>query len=177
MAASQRRLVITFLLFSLVFPQTVLTQAQQPAKAEKSAVAGPDLNLLRERVTQFWSLLRQGRRFEAIPAASSGAIPPVPQYTTTAGSPGNGLTATGTVAAGGTYTVLISQLLNAAGIASPFEGHVITVCNFTHGHGLYVLGNFSGFTQGGTAQVIPNTTLVSRAGVIGGAAGGEILGQ
>ena len=110
-------------------------------------------------------------------AAAWGIIPPVPSYTTVAGSPGNGLDANGVLQPGGTYTVLISQLLAAANISSPFEGHVIAVTNFTHGHGLYVLGNFSGFTQGGTANVIPNTVLVSRAAVIGGADGGEILGQ
>ena len=65
MVAFQRRLAITFLLFSLLFPQTVSTQAQQPATTENS-FTGPDLNLLRERVTEFWSLRRQGRRLEAM---------------------------------------------------------------------------------------------------------------
>jgi len=56
-------------------------------------------------------------------------------YATTAGSPGTGLEADGTLAAGGTHTVLVSELVAAASQTGPFTGYIIAVCGFTHGHG------------------------------------------
>ncbi len=56
-------------------------------------------------------------------------------YATTAGSPGVGLEADGTLASGGSHTVLLSELITAASQTGPFTGYVIAVCSFTHAHG------------------------------------------
>jgi hypothetical protein len=75
-------------------------------------------------------------------------------YTTAAGSPGSGLNATGSLPSGSTYTVLLSQLLAAAGQPADFSGYVFVITNFTHAHCLYVVSNFTSFSQGSLALVI-----------------------
>jgi hypothetical protein len=76
-------------------------------------------------------------------------------YTTAAGSPGSGLNATGGVPTGSTYTVLLSQLLAAAGQPADFSGYVFVIANFTNAHCLYVVSNFTSFSQGSHALVVP----------------------
>jgi hypothetical protein len=98
-------------------------------------------------------------------ATPSGTLPAMFQYTTKAGSPGTGLDASGNVPAGSTYTVLLSQLLTAAGATGSFQGYIFAVANFTNAHSLYVLSNFANFSQGSLALVILPTE--------GGRAGGN----
>jgi len=79
-------------------------------------------------------------------------------YSTTAGSPGAGLDATGKVPAGKTYSVLVSQLMAAAratnaAIPESFSGYLFVQCNFTNAHGIYTVSNFSTFSQGGQLLV------------------------
>jgi hypothetical protein len=75
-------------------------------------------------------------------------------YTTGAASPGTGLDASGNLASGSTYTVLVSQLLEAAGITEEFQGYIIAITQFTNAHGLYVCSNFQTFSQGSSMVVI-----------------------
>jgi hypothetical protein len=58
-------------------------------------------------------------------------------YTTQAGSPGSGLDATGKLASGQLYTVMLSQIVPLAGGAAngDFSGYVIVVTNFINAHG------------------------------------------
>jgi hypothetical protein len=67
-------------------------------------------------------------------------------YTTAAGSPGAGLDASGNLATGRIYTVLLSQLLGV--LPTPltsFTGYVVVEAGFTHAHGngFFALQNFS----------------------------------
>jgi len=55
-------------------------------------------------------------------------------YTTTTGSPGNGLTA-GVVKSGATYLVNLSELLSAASFGTTFNGYVFVAANFPNAHG------------------------------------------
>jgi hypothetical protein len=87
-------------------------------------------------------------------ATPSGTLPAMFSYETKAGSPGTGLDSNGNVPAGSTYTVLLSQLLAAAGATGNFQGYVFAVANFTNAHCLYVLSNFTNFSQGSLALVI-----------------------
>jgi hypothetical protein len=87
-------------------------------------------------------------------AAGGTAVPTAFSYTTTAGSPGTGLDASGNVLSGSTYTVLLSQLLSAAGAAADFSGYIVIVTNFTNAHALYNISNYAGFSQGTLALVI-----------------------
>jgi len=82
------------------------------------------------------------------------AVPKLFTYTTGAASPGTGLDASGNLASGSTYTVLVSQLLEAAGISEEFQGYIIAVTQFTNAHGLYVASNFQTFSQGSSMVVI-----------------------
>jgi len=83
-------------------------------------------------------------------------------YTTASTSPGSGLVSgTGNVQAGGTYVVLLSQLLTAAGQGNTFAGYIIAVTNFTNAHGIFVLSNFTTFGQSALMQVLgPDRTLI-----------------
>jgi hypothetical protein len=92
--------------------------------------------------------------YPQLPAGGT-AVPAMFSYTTKAGSPGTGLDASGNIPAGSTYTVLLSQLLAAAGAPADFQGYIFVVTNFTNAHCLYVLSNFAGFTQGALALVVP----------------------
>lgn len=93
----------------------------------------------------------------------SGAMPASFTYTTAAGSPGTGLDSSGNVPAGSTYTVLLSQLLAAAGAPADFQGYIFAVANFTNAHCLYVLSNFAGFSQGAQALIVADRTAVPEA--------------
>lgn len=75
-------------------------------------------------------------------------------YTTKAGSPGNGVDANGLVPSGSTYVVLLTQLLNAAGVTGDFAGYIFVVTNFTNAHAQYVLTDFKSFANGGQGLVI-----------------------
>lgn len=69
-------------------------------------------------------------------------------YETTAGSPGSGLAADGTLAAGQTYTVLLSEILTAASVTVDFTGYGWVVANFDGVAGTYNVTIFGlGFTQ------------------------------
>lgn len=100
--------------------------------------------------------------------AQSGTSPTA--YTTSATSPGSGLTS-GVLNTGGTYTVLLSELLRADGFTGDFQGYVIVTCSFTQGHGLFAVTNFTTFTEGNLMLVLPPV----RQGV--GAVLPESLGQ
>jgi hypothetical protein len=75
-------------------------------------------------------------------------------YVTDGASPGTGLDATGMLQPGSTYTVLASQLLEAAGVTDEFQGYMVIITNFTNAHGLYVASNFQTFSQGSPLMVI-----------------------
>lgn len=69
-------------------------------------------------------------------------------YETTAGSPGSGLTANGTLGPGMTYTVLLREILTAANHTGAFNGYCWIVANFDAVAGTYNVTIFGlGFTQ------------------------------
>ena len=94
-------------------------------------------------------------------------------YATTAGSPGSGLDATGQVASGGSHTVLLSELVAAAGQTGPFTGYIIAVCGFTHGHGEGFILDGAVIAQTLNGLIIPSPGSVTRT--TGGT--GETLGR
>ncbi len=86
--------------------------------------------------------------------SATGTSPTNFSYTTAASSPGTGLDATGKLPSGSTYTVLLSQLLSAAAAPADFSGYIFVVANFTNAHCLYVVSNFTTFSQGSLALII-----------------------
>jgi len=90
--------------------------------------------------------------YPQVPA--TGSAPAPFNYTTKAGSPGVGLDSAGNLPSGSTYSVLLSQLLAAAGQPADYTGYIFVITNFTNAHCLYVATNFAGFAQGAMALVI-----------------------
>jgi len=66
---------------------------------------------------------------------------------------GTGLTS-GLLNSGGLYTVLLSELLTAAGKGPSFSGYIIAIANFTDAHGQYFISDFAAFTNGALMLVI-----------------------
>jgi hypothetical protein len=89
----------------------------------------------------------------------------ITSYTTAAGSPGSGLTAAGVLNSGGSYAVLLSQLLAAAGFTGNFQGYVIVVSNFTNAHGEAFVSDFVHFSQGALMLVVPQGSRVAETGL------------
>jgi len=92
--------------------------------------------------------------FPSLPSPT-GTNPTNFTYTTTAGSPGNGLDASGRLISGGTYSVLLSQLLAAAGQPADFSGYIFIITNFTNAHGFWTISDFKSFSQGGAILIVP----------------------
>jgi len=80
-------------------------------------------------------------------------------YATTAGSPGSGLSADGTLKTGGSYIVLLDQLLTAAGASKDFAGYIFVITNFTNAHGQYFISDFEAFTNGALMLVVNNDSV------------------
>ena len=74
------------------------------------------------------------------------------EYSTSAGSPGSGLNSSGMLEPGGTYAVLLSQLLAAAGETGAFNGYVIIMTDFTAADGNVFISDFQTFSSTGTVR-------------------------
>jgi len=96
--------------------------------------------------------------FTFYPQSVSGTAGTPFSYTTSASSPGAGLTATGALAAGDTYAVLVSQLLSAAGKSTKFTGYIIAVVSATNCHGQFYVSDFLSFTNGAGMLVLNGPT-------------------
>ena len=70
---------------------------------------------------------------------------PLEFTTTTAGPPGMGLTS-GQLEAGATYSVLLSDILDALGMPVPFEGYMKITTDFTGADGMAYITNWADFT-------------------------------
>jgi hypothetical protein len=69
-------------------------------------------------------------------------------YTTAAGAPGLGLSATGVLVSGKTWSVGLSELLGAiTGAPTSFSGYIFVRANFTNAHGAAYVTDYRGFTS------------------------------
>jgi hypothetical protein len=109
------------------------------------------------------------------PAAGNCVLTFFPRTTTGAGTsstlttsatvrPGTGLGTDGTLAAGGTWTVNVSELLPAAtpAISGDYFGYIFVVCNFPAGHGISFIYNGAGFTSFSPLGVMNPPAAVAR---------------
>jgi len=60
----------------------------------------------------------------------------------------------GVLPAGKSYTILLSQVLDAAEAPELFSGYVFIICQFTNGHGEFFVTDFNTFTHGALMLVI-----------------------
>ena len=95
-------------------------------------------------------------QFGAITFDFYGGDVEIDSYTTMAGSPGNGLNDDGMLEAGGTYSVLLSAVLEAAGHDGDFTGYVEVTTDFTEAEAYVFIASFVGGAWGasGTAECI-----------------------
>ena len=74
-------------------------------------------------------------------------------YRTGEGSPGMGLNSAGMLMSGTTYSVMFSELLQAAGHVGMFTGEVIIMADFTDAYGFVFVTDFAGFTSAATVRI------------------------
>jgi hypothetical protein len=95
-------------------------------------------------------------RIDFFPRAATGGAGTTFSLSTTATTrPGVGLSADGTLAAGATWTVLLSELLTAAGQTGSFTGYLFVTTNFLNAHGAPFVSDFRNFTSFSPALVLP----------------------
>ncbi len=73
------------------------------------------------------------------------------KYTTLSGSPGVGLT-NGELEAGTTYRVLLTEILDAAGVEGGFSGYVTITTDFTGADGIAYISDWAAFSATATLK-------------------------
>ena len=97
--------------------------------------------------------------------STGGAGTPFSVTTTSTVKPGGGLSSDGTLAAGATWTVLLSQLLTAAGQTGNFIGYVFIRANFLDAHGTATISDFRTYSLTANVLVLPPPATTSRDSV------------
>jgi hypothetical protein len=104
-------------------------------------------------------------RFDFFPSTATGAGTACFLQTSATSKPGSGLSADGSLAAGATFTILLSQLLTASNCAAgPFVGYVFVTANFLDAHGQATISDFKGFSLASNVLVMPPPATVPRSG-------------
>jgi len=106
--------------------------------------------------------------------ATGGAGTPFSLTTSSTVRPGVGLSSDGTLAGGATWTVLLSQLLTAAGQTGNYTGYIFITTNFLDAHGTATISDFRTYSLTSNVLVLPPPATASRATPVGGA---ETLGN
>jgi hypothetical protein len=95
-------------------------------------------------------------RLDFFPRAATGGAGTTFSLTTSATArPGTGLSADGTLASGATWTVLLSELLTAAGQTGSFTGYIFVQTNFLNAHGAPFVSDFRNFTSFTPMLILP----------------------
>jgi len=96
-------------------------------------------------------------------SATGGAGTPFTLTTSSTVRPGGGLSSDGTLAAGATWTVLLSQLLTAAGQTGNFTGYVFIQTNFLDAHGTATISDFKTYSLTAAVYVLPPPATTPRS--------------
>jgi hypothetical protein len=108
-------------------------------------------------------------RLDFFPRSATGGAGTAFSMTTTATTrPGIGLSSDGTLAAGATWTVLLSELLTAAGQTGSFTGYIFMTTNFLNAHGAPFVSDFRNFTSFTPMLVLPPPISAGRSSGVGG---------
>lgn len=99
------------------------------------------------------------------PRTTTGADTTYSLTTATGTTPGVGLATDGTLASGGTWSVLLSELLTSASKTGAFTGYLYVRSNFILAHGTAYVTNFSTFTSASPALIVPDTNTSARTGL------------
>jgi hypothetical protein len=98
------------------------------------------------------------------PSTATGAGTSVGFTTSATKLAGTGIAADGTVPAGATWTVNLSQLLPLAGQTGGFIGYIFVTANFLPAHGAAYVYNGTGFTSSTPMLVLPPPSTNGRSG-------------
>jgi hypothetical protein len=93
-------------------------------------------------------------QFNFFPRAAAGAGTSFALTTSATVRPGAGLSADGTLAAGSTWSGLLSELMTAAGQTGSFTGYIFVQANFLNGHGASFVSDFRNFTSASPVLVL-----------------------
>ena len=95
-------------------------------------------------------------RFDFYPTTAGAAGTACFLQTSATTKPGAGISTDGSIAAGATYTVLLSQLLAASNCAAgDFVGYVFITANFLNGHGQATISDFRSYSLAANVLTLP----------------------
>ena len=100
--------------------------------------------------------------------STGGAGTPFSLTTSSTVKPGIGLSSDGTLAAGATWAVLLSQLLTAAGQTGTFQGYIFITANFLDAHGTATISDFRTYSLTSNVLVLPPPSTTTRSTPVGG---------
>jgi hypothetical protein len=100
--------------------------------------------------------------FTMFPRNATGADPSFALTTSSTVRPGVGLSTSGTLVAGGTWTGLMSDIMTAAGKTGDYFGYIFIQTNFLNAHGAAYIFNGAGFTSSTPVLVLLPTASNTR---------------
>jgi len=106
--------------------------------------------------------------------ATGGAGTPFSLTTSSTVKPGVGLSSDGTLAAGATWVVLLSQLLTAAGQTGLYQGYIFIQTNFLLAHATATISDFKTYSLTSNVLVLSPPSTSARGG---GTSSAESLGH
>jgi len=101
--------------------------------------------------------------FDFFPRTTTGAGTPFSLTTSATVKPGTGLSADGTLAAGGTWTALLSELLTAAAQPGDFVGYIFIRTDFLNAHGMATVSDFKTTSLASQVLVLDPPSITSRS--------------
>ena len=104
-------------------------------------------------------------RVDLYPSNSTGAGTAVNFTTSATKKAGLGMAADGTVPAGATWIVNLSELLPLAPVTAPFTGYIFVQANFLYAHGAAYVYDGRGFTSATPVLVLPPPSINGRIGI------------
>jgi hypothetical protein len=104
--------------------------------------------------------------FTMFPRNATGADPSFTLTTSSTVRPGVGLSTSGTLVAGGTWTGLMSDIMTAAGKTGDYFGYIFIQTNFLNAHGAAYIFNGAGFTSATPVLVLAPPASSNRNGTV-----------
>jgi len=104
--------------------------------------------------------------FTMFPRNATGADPSFTLTTSSTVRPGVGLSTSGTLVAGGTWTGLMSDIMTAAGKTGDYFGYIFIQTNFLNAHGAAYIFNGAGFTSSTPVLVLAPPAGSNRNGTV-----------
>jgi len=103
-------------------------------------------------------------RFDFFPSTATGAGTACFLQTSATARPGAGIASDGTIPAGATYLVLLSQLLPLSNCAAgDFFGYIFVTANFLNAHGQATISDFRTYSLATNVLVLPPPSTAPRA--------------